>query len=163
MKLIPNWRNVGRAMLDARRREGITAPRTVLDNERRRVVILDWRRDGINVRIAWRRGEDMPLDIGVNFPERDNETAPFVGMDSTDNATQALRVLAALDLIPAHIATAADERYGRCETCGRLAQWWHDSPFYPRWVHVPPMSAAQAGVHRAEVADIPADLAEVTP
>jgi hypothetical protein len=147
--MFANWRNVGRAMLDARRREGVTAPLTALDNERRRVVILDWRRDGINVRVAWRRGEQMPIDIGVNFPERDDETAPFAGMDSIDDAGQALRVLAALDLIPAHLAYAADERYGKCQRCGRLAQWVPQAgPFAARWCHLDPTRP----YHKPEVA-----------
>jgi hypothetical protein len=139
VKLFPNWRNVGRAMLDARRREGITGPRTVLDNRRGAPAVeLTWEReDGLEVRLwrlrsGWRRP-----DLGIRFPERDDDTSLFAGMDGIDNAGQVLRVLAALDLIPADIAYAADERYGRCKRCGLLAQWWPaEAEAGERWVHV---------------------------
>ncbi|GIE30131.1 hypothetical protein Ait01nite_031760 [Actinoplanes italicus] len=138
MKTFPHWRAVGRAMLDARRREGVTAPRTVLDNRRGAPAVeLTWEReDGLTVGLWRLRSGRSGPDLGVRYPDRADGTNLFAGMDSIDDAGQVLRVLAALELIPADIAYAADERYGRCVKCGRLAQWWPaEAGADDRWVH----------------------------
>lgn len=66
-------------------------------------------------------------------------------------AIDMLRVLAALDLIPAELAEVRDERYGRCETCGEPCTW--DSghgTWEPRWLHLDPFRGQG---HRAEITE----------
>lgn len=131
MKLFPHWRAVGRAMLDARRREGVTVDVTTVTGYYLTDVTENrWRSALATVEVRPGEGGTY-VDIhridyaAVNFwPVRD--------------AAEVLRVLAALELIPADIAYAADERYGRCEKCGLLAQWVppSDDLFPGRWVHV---------------------------
>jgi hypothetical protein len=142
VKTFSHWRAVGRAMLDARRREGVTAPRTAVDNgdHESTGLGLTWKRaDGLTVELWWLRiGSNV--DVAVKYPHEWTESRPygqFVGVDNASNAATVLRVLAALELIRADIAYAADERYGRCVKCGRLAQWWPAEACSPaRWVHV---------------------------
>ncbi len=143
MQTFANWRNVGRAMLEARRREGVTAPRTAVDNRRGAPAVeLTWERaDGLKVELWRLRSGRSGPDLGIRYPDRADGTNLFAGMDSIDDAGQVLRVLAALDLIPQHFAAAAiaaDERYGRCEVCGRLARLW---------------AVTGPAAHRAEVAE----------
>jgi hypothetical protein len=156
VKTFSHWRAVGRAMRWARQQPHIQADSTTIV-DLAKVTDNRWRSVPNGTRVVARHavGYDR-TDVEVGRKDLD---LTFFGVA---DAAEVLRVLAALKLIPADIAYAADERYGRCVKCGRLAQWWHDSPFFPRWVHVPPLSAARPGVHRAEVADIPADLAGVT-
>jgi hypothetical protein len=150
VKLFANWRNVGRAMLDARRREGVTV-NTVSGHK-------TWQADVGTVEARPSSTSGLLVDVykadytATNFwPVRD--------------AAEVLRVLAALDLIPADIAYAADERYGRCEVpgCERIARWWHpEGGADGRWVHHPTRPALHGSKnHQAVVTDIPADLAEV--
>jgi hypothetical protein len=131
MKTFPHWRAVGRAMLDARRREGVTVDTTTVTGYYFAEVTENrWRSELATVEV--RPGEGgTHLDIhrinyaAVNFwPVRD--------------AAEVLRVLAALDLTPADIAYAADERYGRCQVpgCKRIARWWPaEAHAAGRWVH----------------------------
>jgi hypothetical protein len=130
VKTFANWRNVGLAMLEARRREGVT----------------------VEPGGAWRRGDarvlvtDSRRGLIIDLPE-----GRYLDTGHLD-AGQALRVLAALELIPADIAYAADERYGRCEVpgCGRLARWWPgEAEAEPRWVHTEPWLVTDH--HTAEV------------
>ncbi|HEX5772222.1 MAG TPA: hypothetical protein VFY11_14780 [Nocardioidaceae bacterium] len=142
MKIFPNWRAVGRAMLDARRREGVTVTRYPDAWHG-----YEWDRnsaDTVSVHTG-QRGCSLMVDLAGG---RHLEAG---GMD----AATVLRVLAALDLIPDHLAYAADERYGRCGRCGRLAQWWPAEAGSPaRWVHVSPRLASDGlGYHRPEVAE----------
>lgn len=141
MKTFPHWRNVGRAMLDARRREGATAPRVLRDNERDSMHIqLAWTfQDGRTVELwRWRSG-DGGIDLAVKPAPGPGRPGMFAGLDRLGDAATALRVLAALDLIPADIAYAADERYGRCVKCDRLAQWVPaEGQFAARWCHLDP-------------------------
>jgi hypothetical protein len=74
-------------------------------------------------------------------------------MDSIDDAGQVLRVLAALDLIPAHLAYGPDERLAKCKRCDRLAQWWPAEAASPaRWVHVKRLAPSDPGHRPVEVA-----------
>jgi hypothetical protein len=153
--VFPGWRNVGLAMRAARQQPDVRIDAlTVISLAK--VTDNRWQWPGTRVIATHAVGYDR-TDVEIS---RADAKLTFYGVS---DAIELLRVLAALGLIPAHLAEQPDERYGRCARCGRLAQWWHDSPFFPRWVHVPPLSAAQPGVHRAEVADIPPDLAEAGP
>lgn len=139
MKTFSHWRNVGRAMLDARRREGVTVERP--------------KRVGMVLIRTYRGPQDAVVQVKHYHQSAWFKTYSGVtGSTSVDpnSAAEALRVLAALDLIPADIAYAADERYGRCVRCGRLARWWDDE-LGARWVHVDVMAAFRDS-HRAEVA-----------
>lgn len=134
MKIFNHWRNVGRAMLDARRREGVTHTRTIMLDSLDEVSIdhLWSRTDGTSVWITWITSREL-VDI------RAGGAVSECALSDWDNAAQALRVLAALDLIPAHLAYGDDERYGRCEVCGELAQWVASvGPFADRWCHLNP-------------------------
>lgn len=141
MKTFPHWRAVGRAMLDARRR-GFTPERVKAGHWTR----FTWDQDGTGVTIYVR--PDRPVcqfvaDFGKGWINR----------STFDDAATVLRVLAALELIPADIAYAADERYGRCVKCGLLAQWWPaEAESGERWVHVSPWPADGHTYHRPEVA-----------
>ncbi len=138
MKLIPNWRNVGRAMLDARRREGVTVERP--------------KRVGMVLIRAYRGPQDAVVQVKHYHQSAWFKTYSGVtGATSVDpnSAAEALRVLAALDLIPADIAYAADERYGRCVQCDELAQWVPaEGQFAARWCHRDPTRP----YHKPEVA-----------
>lgn len=126
MRIFPGWRAVGRAMLDARRREGVTVTRYPDAWHG-----YEWDRnsaDTVSVHTG-QRGCSLMVDLAGG---RHLEAG---GMD----AATVLRVLAALELIDARIAYAPDERYGRCEVCGRLAEWWAaEAGAEDRWVHAEP-------------------------
>jgi hypothetical protein len=135
MKTFANWRAVGRAMLEARRRGGVVADAkatvglaVVIENRWRfldRAVIT-------MVTATHAVGYDR---TDVEISRRDVKMTFYAVSD----AAELLRVLAALGLIPAHIAYAADERYRRCEICGRVAQWAPPAgPFAERWCHLDP-------------------------
>jgi hypothetical protein len=139
VKTFPHWRAVGRAMRWARQQEGVTVePPT----------------RGIPIRTRRYTG---PADVVASVTTVSGSTwfKTFSGVVGSahvhpNNAAEALRVLAALELIRADIAYAADERYGRCEVCGRLAQWVPPSgQFAARWCHLNP----NRPYHRPEVAD----------
>jgi hypothetical protein len=160
VKTFPMWRAVGRAMLDARRREGVTAPRVALDEHRGRYyTALIWKlADERTVELWWRHSGRGRVDLAVKYPEKaPGESTPFTGMDNIESAATALRVLAALDLIPVDIAYAADERYGKCEVpgCRRIARWWRpEGGAAGRWVHHPPRPALPGrNTHQAVVAE----------
>lgn len=140
MKIFNHWRAVGRAMLNARRREGVT-----VTHDSNAWHGYEWVRnssDTVSVH-AGPHGCSLMVDLAGG---RHLECG---GMD----AASVLRVLAALDLVPADIAYAADERYGRCQVCGLLAQWWAgEAEAEPRWVHTEPRLVAGPNAHRAEVA-----------
>jgi hypothetical protein len=128
MKTFANWRNVGRAMLEARRSEGVTVARARDEQSGERV--FTWATDGMIVTLSFEDGDDA-YRLGV-----DGEdvwlTDGFFGEDT-------LRVLAALGLVANEIASAADERYGKCTRCGRLIQWVPQAgPFAARWCHLDP-------------------------
>lgn len=154
MNLPDNWRNLGRAMRWARQQEGVTAPRTALDNRRDAPAVeLTWQReDGLTVSLWRLRSNRLLPDLSINFPDRPDGSGKVSGIDGVDSATEALRVLAALELIPVEIAYAADERYGRCQACGRMARWWADLDT-PSWVHIQPWAVTGPAAHRAEVAE----------
>lgn len=147
MNLPDNWRNLGRAMLDARRREGVTVQR-----EKMQV-------GAVLMHVRTYRGPADAL-VQVKHFQQAVSFETFSGWTGSANvspnsAGEALRVLAALDLIPQHFAAAAiaaDERYGRCQVCGRLARLWADLDT-PRWVHIQPWAVTGPHAHRAEVAD----------
>lgn len=153
MRIFPNWRAVGRAMLDARRREGVTGPLTAQENSRTwdRTELTWTHEDGRSVEIHWTKGHpEVWLDV-KRKPQR-GRPANMAGLIDIADAATVLRVLAALGLVPNHIAYAADERYGRCEVCGRVARWWNDK-LAPRWVHVKPGAVTGPAAHMAEVAE----------
>jgi hypothetical protein len=128
MRIFPGWRSVGRAMLEARRREGVTVERP------KRVGMVSIR--------TYRGPADAVVQVKHYHQAAWFKTfSGITGATSVDpnHAAEALRVLAALDLIPADIAYAADERYGKCTRCGRLAQWVPQAgPFAARWCHLDP-------------------------
>lgn len=153
MNLPDNWRNVGRAMRWARQQEGVTGPRTVEENTRNwNLVELTWtHQDGRSVEISWTKGAPE-VWVEVKRKPRPGRPANIAGLVDVDNAATVLRVLAALDLIPDHLANGEDERYGRCVKCGRLARWWDDQ-LTARWVHVQPGAVTGPAAHMAEVAE----------
>jgi hypothetical protein len=127
MVIFPHWRAVGRAMLQARRREGVTVER---DNKIVGCVLM---------RYHTYRGPADALVVVKHF-EQSTTFDTYSGVTGSANvypnsAAEALRLLAALDLIPAHLAEGPDERYGRCVKCGRLTRRWDDFGT-TRWVHV---------------------------
>ena len=139
MRIFPGWRAVGRAMLDARRREGVTVTR---DPDAWHGY--EWDRDSadtVSVHTG-QRGCSLMVDLAGG---RHLEAG---GMD----AATALRVLAALDLIPDQLAAGPDERYGRCQVCGRVARLWNDFA-EPRWVHIQPWAVTGPHAHRAVIAE----------
>ena len=145
MKTFPHWRAAGRVMLDARRR-GIKRTRhrepLALDHV---ATTLEWRRpDGHSVLVSLMSHCEL-FDVRAGGPVKD------CYMSDWDDAGEVLRILAALDLIPAHLAEGPDERYGRCATCGRVARWWSYLG-QPRWVHIQPWAVTGPAPHRAEVA-----------
>jgi hypothetical protein len=127
VKTFAHWRAVGRAMLDARRREGVT------------VTLKRYQHGYGSYRMFTWNGPDRQR-VTVGSVLNDLHVTAIFGdrhCDLDADAATVLRVLAALELIHADIAYAADERYGRCEKCGRLAQWWPAEACSPaRWVHV---------------------------
>ncbi|GGN40378.1 hypothetical protein FHR83_007051 [Actinoplanes campanulatus] len=154
MKTFPNWRAVGRAMRWARQQKSVTAPRFVLDNVRDSTALeLAWKlADGREVEVwRWRSGNGG-IDLTVKHKPVHGKPELYAGMDGIRDAAEVLRVLAALDLIPADIAYAADERYGRCVRCGLLARWWPaEAEAGERWVHVTRLRF-DLNPHPAEVA-----------
>lgn len=140
MKPFPGWRAVGHAMRWARQQDGVTVGHS---------------RNEFNERvITWWRDTDM---VTIEF-DRDTYQLSIDGDDNwlTDghfeSAGAVLRVLAALDLIPAHLADApAEQRYDTCAVCGRTVRLWNDFAT-PRWVHVKPAAVTGPNAHRAEVA-----------
>jgi hypothetical protein len=155
VKLFPHWRNVGRAMLEARRREGVTGPLTAQENTHNwNLVELTWtHEDGRSVEISWRKGE-AAVWVDVRRKPRRGLPANMAGLVDIDDAATVLRVLAALELIPADIAYAADERYGRCQVCGSLAFWVSEpDPWGPGWYHYPPRNPTKPDHHWPRVSD----------
>lgn len=109
MRTFPGWRQAAHLMRWARRQDGVTADTAQYD------LLVDnrWRRaDGIEVRVGHIRGE-AATDLRVNGERLD------LWLDQTDTAG-ALRVLAALGLIPAELAEVHDERDERCAWCHRF-------------------------------------------
>lgn len=153
MRTFPGWRAVGRAMLDARRREGVTAPRVLRDNERDSMHIqLAWTfQDGRTVELwRWRSG-DGGIDLAVKPAPGPGRPGMFAGLDRLGDAATALRVLGALGLIPDHLANAVDDE--QCATCGSVLHWWPPEGRSPgRWQHLDVKKWAAIGPHRAEVA-----------
>lgn len=95
-----------------------------------------------------------PTGLGrVDVSAEGEHAAAEIGDQAT--ADQVLRVLAALDLIPAEYAEQRDERYGRCEKCGELCRWATGHDFWPdRWVHIHGDAwLSRIDGHRAEVAE----------
>jgi hypothetical protein len=142
VKTFANWRNVGRAMLDARR----LGSAFQIDTEVPETTAYRWAYSARRVMLqTWSGAQDFTVEARTPAGSRLRI--------HTASAAEALRVLAALELIPADIAYAADERYGRCEACGLLAQWWPaEAGAEDRWVHVSPWPADGHGYHQPEVA-----------
>ena len=142
MRIFSGWRAVGKAMLEARRRKvshAAYAGGLAHTTENR------WHLD--NVVVSANRLTDHPEKVDVEIRTGDTHVTMWPAPD----AATVLRVLAALDLIPAHLAAAEDERYGRCVKCGKLARWWNDR-LAARWVHVQPWAVTGPAAHLAEVA-----------
>jgi hypothetical protein len=139
--IFPGWRAAARAMRWARQQPGITADSLkfgALTDSR-------WRGNGYDVRIG-RSALQGVAQLRISAPSVD------VWINAIDTA-EALRMLAALKLIPDEMAEVHDERYGRCETCGRIARWWDDPGFEPRWVHINPTAVSGPRAHRAQISD----------
>lgn len=139
----PGWRNVGLTMRALRQQEGVQGP-AIKNHPFGRSYSWGWPKTGqvVTVTVTWGIAYSItsrgPLDFRLNNP----------------TSQHALRVLAALELIPANIAYAAEERYGRCK---RLTEW---SPpagdLWPgRWFHVHDRDEQFTGFadHLAEVAE----------
>lgn len=143
MQTFANWRNVGRAMRWARQQEGVIQGPAKFDQPFGREYVWGWWADGqtVRVHITWGIGYAVVL-----------RGPRLLRIDQGVDPAGTLRVLAALDLIPAEIANAADERYGRCQVCGRMARLWADLDT-PRWVRIQPWAVTGPHAHRAEVAD----------
>jgi hypothetical protein len=145
MTTFPHWRNVGRAMRWARQQQGVT---------------VEMPTPKILIRSRVYRGPDDVI-VKVNTLPSSTWFETYTGIVGSakvnpNNAAEALRVLAALDLIPADLAYGPDERYGRCVKCDRLAQWWPaEAGAEDRWVHV--IKGHERFIdypnHRAEVAE----------
>jgi hypothetical protein len=151
VKTFPYWRAVGAAMRWARQQPHIQADSSTIADL---AMVTDnrWRSVPNGTRVVARHapGYDR-TDVEVGRKDLD---LTFFGVA---DAAELLRVLAALGLIPAHLAAGSDERYGRCETCGRLARWW-DDPLVARWVHVQPGAVTGPAAHRAVVAESNTEL-----
>jgi len=122
-RIFPGWREVGRAMRWARQQDGVTFDRTTMRNV--------WHFDlppSIHVDHRWRGGDGREVLVShssilksVDVSVGDGRN----GWDSTynDDAAQVLRVLVALDLIPAELAEApkVEAARSRCRHCGRTS------------------------------------------
>jgi hypothetical protein len=142
VKTFSNWRNVGRAMRWARQQEGVIQGPATFGQPFGREYVWGWYADGqtVRVHITWGIGYAVTLH-GPRLASITQGVKP----------AQVLRILAALELIPADIAYAADERYGRCVRCGLLAEWWAaEAGAEDRWVHAEPWLVTDH--HQAEVA-----------
>lgn len=138
MKTFPGWRNVGRVMRWARQQLGTTVERSRDEHSGERVIT--WSRELDYIVIAF---DGDTYQLGIDTEDNWLTDGHF------ESASAVLRVLAALDLIPAHLAEGDDERYRRCETCGRMAQWAPPAgPFAERWCHLDP----KRPYHKPEVA-----------
>jgi hypothetical protein len=103
MKAPANWRAVGQAMRWARQQEGVTVRRMVVDNSWPVTIDLEWKRpDGHSVLVTWATNREW-VDVYAGGPVDD------VHMSNCGDAATVLRVLAALDLIPAELAQVHDE------------------------------------------------------
>ncbi|WP_328465472.1 hypothetical protein OHA21_43675 [Actinoplanes sp. NBC_00393] len=142
MKTFPGWRAVGRAMRWARRERAIFT----LITEGARFEETSWRRGGAFAVLTATGGDQ--LDLIVNLAHGGQ-----VDMSDLD-AAESLRVLAALDLIPADLAQVRDERYARCTVCGRTVTWAPGHGMWQaRWVHVDQHAWMAGTGHVAEVAN----------
>jgi hypothetical protein len=149
MKTFANWRSVGRAMLEARRRQGVVVDaKTVVGLAA--VTDIRWRfldRAVITMVIATHAVGYDRTDVEIS---RRDAKLTFYGVS---DAAEILRVLAALDLIPADLAEVRDERYARC-VCKRVLFWRPETPELPaRWRHLDRRAYIEHGLHRAEVAE----------
>jgi hypothetical protein len=142
MVIFPGWRAAGLVMLDARRR-GIKR-----SHDPDAWHGYEWVRDSadtVSVHVGQQCSVWVDMSGGGHLEAGE--------MD----AVTVLRVLAALDLIPAHLAEGPDERYGRCATCDRVARWWPaEAGADNRWVHVIGGAErfADYPYHPVEVADV---------
>jgi hypothetical protein len=141
--IFPGWRAVGRALMAARKRVGKDGFERTWD-ERGSEWLFTWSHENTLVTLSFKPGDDA-YRLGGDGD----------GMWFTDGffggAVDTLRVLAALGLVDNDIAYAADERYGRCAVCGRLAQWVPPAgTFAERWCHLDPTRP----YHKPEVADV---------
>lgn len=145
LRAFPGWRAAGLAMVWARR-QGAVVKRKALELDPGNLTDHSWSLNHAALTVSgmsWREPTEVVIDAG----------AVHIEMDSADVAT-VLRLLAALNLIPAELAEPS-ERYGRCVTCGQLCRWdeGHDL-WTPRWLHCDPVEVwATSTQHLAEVAE----------
>lgn len=97
MLTFPGWRAVGRAMRWARQQDGIQGP-AAFEWPFGREYVWGWYLDGQTVRVI------VTWGIGFSVSLRGPRVVQLEGRD----AVETLRVLAALDLIPAELAEVAD-------------------------------------------------------
>lgn len=121
MKTFTGWRAVGRAMRWARQQDAITYDRTIGDL----AIDLRWTAEGRYVLVELHPGQPcITVDISTG-------TTYWSG--ATTDAAELLRVLAALDLIPAELATDRHRQrvchIAVCDDCG--TEYEHD--YTPHW------------------------------
>lgn len=97
MKIFSGWRQAGLVMRWARQQPGVHVMRPHYWDDEKRRRRLDWIREGNGVGIAWEPGQEWVWFDLVNRRRFLIESAWFYA------APDALRVLAALDLIPEHL------------------------------------------------------------
>jgi hypothetical protein len=127
MRTFDGWRAVGRAMRWARQQPDVAFSRTHRD----RPVRLRWDGDfNRSVLVKLYNARNITVELGT-------EDSPWNAVGEFDAPTL-LRILAALDLIPAELAEPSP-RYGRCTRCGRIAEWAEPTrQFAGRWCHLRP-------------------------
>lgn len=132
MRIFIGWRAVGAAMLEARRRQGVRPVVTsggLADTTESR-----WYLGGVMVSAnrltEWPERVDVEIRVGDTVQQ-----VTHVTMWPAPNADTVLRVLAALKLIPAEIAYADDERYGRCKHCKGVVRRVANEGWPVRWNH----------------------------
>jgi hypothetical protein len=127
VKTFAHWRVVGAAMRWARQQEGVERCVFTEDGIVEQTWMRDEQADEVTLGGLGTLAHSLTIDLA------DGRHLEAVHLPAVD----ILRVLAALDLIPARLAYAADERYGKCQRCGRLAQWWPaEAEAGERWTHV---------------------------
>ena len=98
MKIFQGWREVGRAMRWARQQDGVDVKRDRIETTGQ--LLFAWYAGNRTaVYVSFFPASD-PADVAFEVP------GAYISRSTFDDAATALRVLAALDLIPAELAEA---------------------------------------------------------